>query len=155
MSEIKSLIQDVKIIKKNQIFDDRGKIMHMLRSDDSNFTKFGEIYFSVTYPGVVKAWHLHKEMTLNYSVVSGAIKFVFYDERVDSKTKGQIQEIFVSPENYSLIHVPPGIWNGFKCIGINQAIVANCSDIPHDQNEIQRIKPNDNSIPYDWKIDHR
>lgn len=54
MSEIKSLIQDVKIIKKNQIFDDRGKIMHMLRSDDSNFTKFGEIYFSFVNPKKLK-----------------------------------------------------------------------------------------------------
>ena len=106
--------------------------MHMMRNDSDIFTQFGEIYFSVTYPGVVKAWHLHKEMTLNYSVVSGAIKFVFYDERVDSKTKGQIQEIFVSPENYSLIHVPPGIWNGFKCVGNESSILANCSTIPHD-----------------------
>ena len=82
------MIEGIKIIPLKQIFDERGKVMHMMRNDSDIFTQFGEIYFSVTYPGVVKAWHLHKEMTLNYSVVSGAIKFVFYDEWVDSKTKG-------------------------------------------------------------------
>ena len=149
------MIEGIKIIPLKQIFDERGKVMHMMRNDSDIFTQFGEIYFSVTYPGVVKAWHLHKEMTLNYSVVSGAIKFVFYDERVDSKTKGQIQEIFVSPENYSLIHVPPGIWNGFKCVGNESSILANCSTIPHDQNEIIRKPFNDQNIPYSWDIKYK
>ena len=149
------MIEGIKIIPLKQIFDERGKVMHMMRNDSDIFTQFGEIYFSVTYPGVVKAWHLHKEMTLNYSVVSGAIKFVFYDERSDSKTKGQIQEIFVSPENYSLIHVPPGIWNGFKCVGNESSILANCSTIPHDQNEIIRKPFNDQNIPYSWDIKYK
>ena len=43
--------------------------MHMLRSDDRNFKHFGEIYFSQVYPKKIKAWHLHKKMTLNYVAV--------------------------------------------------------------------------------------
>ena len=82
------MIEGIKTIPLNQIFDERGKVMHMMRNDSELFSQFGEIYFSVTYPGVVKAWHLHKEMILNYAVVSGAIKFVFYDDREKSKTKG-------------------------------------------------------------------
>ena len=62
------MIEGVKIYPKKQIFDERGKIMHMLRKDDENFKKFGEIYFSVTYPNVVKAWHLHNKMTINYNL---------------------------------------------------------------------------------------
>ncbi len=149
------MIEGIKTIPLKQIFDERGKVMHMMRNDSELFSQFGEIYFSVTYPGVVKAWHLHKEMTLNYAVVSGAIKFVFYDDRAKSKTKGQIQEIFVSPENYSLIHVPPGIWNGFKSVGKDSSILANCSSIPHDQNEIIRKPFNDNEIPYTWDIKYK
>ena len=149
------MIEGIKIIPLNQIFDERGKVMHMMRNDSEIFNQFGEIYFSVTFPGVVKAWHLHKEMTLNYAVVSGAIKFVFYDDRVDSKTKGKIQEIFVSPENYSLIHIPPGIWNGFKSVGNDSSILANCSTIPHDQNEIIRKPFNDSKIPYTWDIKYK
>ena len=47
MTEIKSFIQGVEIIKKNQIVDDRGVILHMLRVDDKNYKKFGEIYFYI------------------------------------------------------------------------------------------------------------
>ena len=75
------MIEGVILTPLNQIFDERGKVMHMLSTRSSVFSKFGEIYFSCTYPGVVKAWHLHTEMTLNYAVVAGEIKFVLYDDR--------------------------------------------------------------------------
>ena len=39
------MIEGIKIIKKKVIIDDRGKILHMLRTDDQEFKKFGEIYF--------------------------------------------------------------------------------------------------------------
>ena len=70
------MINGVIISKRNQIIDERGKIMHMLRSDDPIYNKFGEIYFSCTFPGAIKAWHMHKKMTLNYAVISGKIKLV-------------------------------------------------------------------------------
>ena len=91
MTEIKSFIQGVEIIKKNQIVDDRGIILHMLRVDDKNYKKFGEIYFSTINPNKIKAWHFHKLMTLNYAVVHGSIKLVLYDDRDESKTKGTLQ----------------------------------------------------------------
>ena len=73
------MIDGVILTPLRQIFDERGKVMHMLREDSPVFSKFGEIYFSCTHPGVVKAWHLHKYMTLNYAVIHGEIKFVLYD----------------------------------------------------------------------------
>jgi dTDP-4-dehydrorhamnose 3,5-epimerase len=149
------MIDGVILTPLKQIFDERGKVMHMLRNDSNVFSKFGEIYFSCTYPGVVKAWHLHKEMTLNYAVVFGEVKIVLYDNRENSKTKGKLQEIFVSPENYMLVSVPPMIWNGFKCIGNLTAIVANCATLPHSPSELERMPPNDSRIPYDWALKHR
>ena len=149
------MINGVVITPLRQIFDERGKVMHMLREDSPVFLSFGEIYFSCTYPGVVKAWHLHKMMTLNYTVISGQIKFVLYDDRSDSSTRGQIQEIFISPENYMLVTVPPFIWNGFKCVGTTPSIVANCATLPHTPGEIERRSPEDPSIPYDWALVHR
>lgn len=149
------MIEGVKIVKKKQIIDERGKIMHMLRNDDKDFKKFGEIYFSCTFPGSIKAWHLHKKMTLNYAVVTGKIKLVLYDQRKTSRTYNKIQEIYMSTENYSLIIVPPMIWNGFKAIGNEPCIVANCSDIPHDTSEIIRKPYNDSFISYDWEIKHK
>ena len=147
------MIEGIKITPLKQIEDERGKVMHMLRNDSNNFVKFGEIYFSTVHPNKIKGWHLHKKMTLNYAVVFGEIKLVLHDSRPNSKTKGQIQEFLLSQSNYKLISVPPLIWNGFKGIGNKTAIVANCADLPHDKEEIERKLPFDSSIPYDWNED--
>lgn len=149
------MIDGVLIHSLMQIPDERGKIMHMLREDDAYFERFGEIYFSVVFPGVIKAWHLHAIMTLNYAVVSGTIKLVLYDDRPASSTKGELMELYLGDSNYALVKIPPGVWNGFKGIGITPAIVANCATHPHDPAEIQRLDPFHNHIPYDWALKHR
>lgn len=149
------MIDGVVVTPLRQIVDERGKVMHMLRADSPVFRQFGEIYFSSVYPGAIKAWHIHKAMTLNYAVPHGHIKFVLYDDRPASPTCGELQEIFLGPDNYCLVTVPPLVWNGFKGIGSEAAIVANCASIPHDPNEIERKPAFDASIPYDWKIQHR
>ncbi len=148
------MIQGVFIHPLKQIADDRGKVMHMLRRDDPWFERFGEIYFSLAFPGVIKGWHLHKEMTLNYAVIKGRIQLVLYDDREDSPTRNTLQEIFTGEDNYGLITIPPKIWNGFKAIGMEPALVANCATEPHDPSEIVRLEPFTDNIPYDWGVKH-
>ncbi len=148
------MIQGVDFHPLKQIPDERGRVMQMLRRDDPWFERFGEIYFSVVYPGVVKGWHLHKVMTLNYAVILGRIKLVLYDERKDSPTRGKLQEIFAGEDNYCLITVPPNVWNGFKGLGVEPAILANCATEPYDPSEIVRSDPVSDRIPYDWKLKH-
>ena len=149
------MIDGVIVTPLKQILDERGKIMHMLKATDTVFQSFGEIYFSWVEPGAVKAWHIHNEMVLNYAVPVGKIKFVMYDGRDDSPTKGEIQEIFLGPENYNLVTVPPKVWNGFKGVSAQPSMVANCASIPHSSEEIDRLDPSDASIPYSWDIVHR
>lgn len=149
------MIDGVIITPLRQISDERGKVMHMLKATDPVFKSFGEIYFSCIYPDAVKAWHIHKRMTLNYAVPHGLVKLVLYDDRVDSPTAGEVQEIFLGDDNYSLVTVPPLVWNGFKGIGSEMAIVANCASIPHDPSEIERRDPQDSSIPYDWALKNK
>lgn len=146
------MIDGVLITPLRQILDERGKVMHMLRRDAPHFQGFGEIYFSCVYPGAIKAWHLHRKMVLNYAVPQGRIKLVLYDDREGSSTRGEIQEIFLGIDQYCLVTIPPWVWNGFKGIGQETAIVANCATIPHDPDEIVRLDPFDASIPYDWQI---
>lgn len=147
-------INDVTIKPLKKIPDERGCIYHMLRSDDEIFEKFGEIYFSTANPGVIKAWHIHKEMTQNYAVIQGMIKLVLYDDRKNSQTKGTLMEIYIGEDNYSLVKIPAKVWTGFKCISTKPAIVANCATLPHDPNEIERISPFTDKIPYDWSLKH-
>ncbi len=149
------MISGVVVTPLKQIVDERGKVMHMLRVDAPVFKSFGEVYFSTVYPGAIKGWHIHRKMTLNCAVPHGHIKFVIYDDRADSATCGQLQELFVGPDHYCLVTIPPMVWHGYKGIGTEMAIVANCASIPHDPNEIDRKDPSDPSIPYDWALKHR
>lgn len=148
------MIDGVELHALRQIPDERGKIMHMLRADATHFQQFGEIYFSCVYPGAIKAWHIHRQMVLNYAVIVGHVKLVLYDDREESSTKGLVQELFVGESNYCLVTVPPLVWNGFKGVGDKMSIVANCATIPHDPEEIERLDPFSPRIPYMWEIKH-
>lgn len=147
------MIEGVIIKPLKKIPDERGAILHMLKRTDPEFREFGEIYFSTVYPQVIKGWHKHKKMTLNYAVISGMIKLVLYDDRKKSSTFGEIMEIYTGEEKYELIVIPPLVWNGYKGVGINPAIVANCATHPHDPSEMDRLDPLKNKkIPYDWEM---
>ena len=149
------MIDGVQVVPLRRIADERGTVMHMLRATDPHFKAFGEIYFSTVYRGVVKGWHRHREMTLNYACVFGRIKLVLYDERAGSPSQGELLEVFLGPDDYSLVVIPPGIWNGFKGMSDPWAIVANCATHPHDPSHSERLDPFENHIPYRWEVRHR
>lgn len=145
------MIEGVKICSRRVIPDDRGTVMHIMKAQDEEFKSFGEVYCSTIYPNVVKGWHMHKKMTLNYVVLKGNIKFVLYDNRPDSPTYKELQEIYIGEKNYVMVTVPPFVWNAFKCIGQKEAYIINFTDIPHDPDEIVRMDPHRNDvIKYDW-----
>lgn len=148
----KGPIEGVKVIPLKKIADERGTIFHMLRSSDPHFKKFGEIYFSKIYQGVVKGWHTHNTITLNYCCVAGMIKLALFDSRKNSPSFGNVMEIFMGEDNYCLVQIPVGVTNGHKGI-TDWALLASCPDLPHDQlpkGEMERIDPHQNDIPYKW-----
>ena len=145
------MIHDVKITPLKIISDNRGKVMHMLRTDSQVFEKFGEIYFSTIYHQSIKGWHLHKESVLNYVCIKGKVKLVLFDNRKESSTKGVYQELILSPEDYFLVTIPPNIWNGFKGLDRAESIIANCLTLPHNEREMLRKDPFDKSFNYKWE----
>lgn len=127
----------------------------MLKATDPHFQQFGEIYFSTAYKGIVKGWHRHREMTLNYACVFGRIKLVLYDERDGSPTKGNLMEVFLGTDNHSLVIIPPEVWSGYKGMSEPFAMVANCCTHPHDPSRSTRLDPFGDQIPYDWNVKHQ
>jgi dTDP-4-dehydrorhamnose 3,5-epimerase len=150
VSEIAGLV----VTPLRRIPDERGAVFHMLRDDSPVFERFGEIYFSTVYPGAIKGWHLHRKMTLNYAVPFGMIKLVCYDDRPDSPTHGNVTELHIGDLNYCLVTIPPLIWNGFKGTATHPALVANCATVHHSPDEIERLDPFSERIPYDWALRH-
>ena len=144
------MIHDVKITPLKILSDSRGSVMHMMRNDSKIFKSFGEIYFSTIFKDSIKAWHLHKESTLNYVCIKGAVKLVLFDERPESPTKGKYQEINLSPKNYFLVTIPPNIWNGFKGLHDPESIIANCLSLPHNEKEMVRKNHSDQKFNFKW-----
>lgn len=134
-----------------QIRDERGAVFHFLRSDSSNFKNFGEAYFSIVNPSVIKGWKIHTKIYQNFCVPYGAIKFVVYDDRENSPTKGVIQEVILDNHlNYFLLSMPPGLWYSFKCISKESSIISNIIDMPHTPDESKSIPLINKEIPYEW-----
>jgi dTDP-4-dehydrorhamnose 3,5-epimerase len=152
MIEEEKMIEGVKLKELEVIPDERGRLMEILRSDDEIFQKFGQLYLTTAYPGVVKAWHYHKEQTDNFCVVKGMMKVVVYDERQGSPTKGEVNEFFMGEHNPSVLHIPKLLWHGFKCISDTEAICLNCPTeaFNHQQPDEYRADPHQSHIPYDW-----
>lgn len=145
-------IDGVKVKPLRLIPDDRGWLMEILRADESDlFTKFGQVYISATYPGVVKAWHYHQRQTDNFICITGTVKLVLVDTRDGSPTKGAVNEFFVGAENKMLVQVPALVYHGWKCISTDMAMVLNLPTEPysHEQPDEYRLEPH-GTLPYDW-----
>jgi len=126
-----------------------------LRCDDKDFfTKFGQVYATTVYPGVVKGWHYHKKQTDNFIVIKGMVKVVLYDARKRSPTYKQINEFFMGEHNLSMIQIPPLVYHGFKGTGTEEAIIICCPTEPFNYKNPDefRISPRSKKVPYDWAL---
>lgn len=146
------LIDGVRTKTLRVLADERGRLMEILRADDELFQKFGQVYLTSAYPGVVKAWHYHRVQTDNFAVVRGMMKVVLYDAREDSPTQGEVNEFFIGDWNPLLVHIPAGVYHGFKCISEQEAIVINTSTevYNYSQPDEYRVDAHSPDVPYDW-----
>lgn len=147
------MIYGVIIKKLKVIADERGRLMEILRCDDNFFEKFGQVYMTTAYPGVVKGWHYHKKQYDNMAVVKGMMKIVLYDSRKESATFGEVNEIFAGIHNPVLVQIPPFVYHGFKCISEDEAIVVNTPTEEYNYQEPDefRLPAHENDIPYKWE----
>ena len=134
--------------------DERGRLMEILRSDDDGFVRFGQVYLSVTRPGVVKAWHLHRVQDDNFACLKGMVKLVLYDDREGSPSRGTVKEWFIGDHHQRLVRVPAGVYHGWKCVSEEEALVLNvCTEVyNYEAPDEQRAEWNSPDIPYDWDI---
>jgi dTDP-4-dehydrorhamnose 3,5-epimerase len=148
----KRLIAGVQVKQLRVMPDERGRLMEMLRSDDPLFKKFGQVYMTTAYPGVVKAWHYHKKQWDHFVCVRGMMKVVLFDSREDSPTRGEINEFFIGEHNPIMVQIPPLVYHGFKCVSDYEAIVINTPTEVYDYQSPDefRAPAHGGDIPYDW-----
>ncbi|HVN25683.1 MAG TPA: dTDP-4-dehydrorhamnose 3,5-epimerase family protein [Syntrophorhabdales bacterium] len=147
------MIDGVAVKSLKVVPDERGRLMEILRCDEEIFTKFGQVYMTTTYPGVVKAWHYHEKQDDFITCVKGMLKLVLFDDRSDSPTRGEINEFFIGDHKATLVKVPRKVYHGWKCISEQEAIVVNAPTEPYNSAHPDefRLDPHNNNIPYRWE----
>jgi dTDP-4-dehydrorhamnose 3,5-epimerase len=125
-----------------------GNVLHAIKKSDEGYSGFGEAYFSTIEPNAIKAWKRHREMTLNLLVPIGEVRFVIYDDRPNSQSRGLFQQLVLSQDNYKRLTIPPQLWLGFQGIGTVQSMLINIANVQHDPMEIDRKSLD--SIPFNW-----
>lgn len=151
------LIDGLKVKQLKPNCDERGRVMELLRSDWGEFVKFGQVYMTTAYPGVVKAWHYHKKQTDTFICIKGMMKVVVYDSRPKSKTRGGINEFCVGEHNPQLIQIPRDVYHGFKCVSENEAIIINIptETFNYKEPDEYRLPAHTKKIPYLWGREDR
>jgi dTDP-4-dehydrorhamnose 3,5-epimerase len=146
-----SIIEGVVLTPLKQIKDERGAVFHVMKNNSETFYSFGEAYFSKINKKVVKGWKSHKEMKQNFCVPYGKLKLVLFDNRINSNTRGVINEIILSDDkNYIRVTIPENIWYSFKCLSYDYCLLLNIANIKHKKNESVQMDLNNNIIPYTW-----
>jgi len=148
------MIEGVKVKGLRFIPDERGYLMEILRSDWTEYERFGQVYVTAAYPGVVKGWHYHKLQTDHFVCVHGMAKVVLYDRREDSPTFGEVNEFFIGERNPCLIKIPPCVVHGFKGVGQDVALIVNVPTelYDYDDPDEHRLPYDTDEIPYDWGL---
>ncbi|MBM3394570.1 MAG: dTDP-4-dehydrorhamnose 3,5-epimerase [Betaproteobacteria bacterium] len=121
-----------------------GDVLHALKATEEDYRGFGEAYFSMVNAGAVKAWKMHRRMTLNLVAPIGEVRFVFFS--ADGNTQ---REITIGAANYARLTVPPGIWFGFQGLAVPYSVVLNVADMPHDPDEV--VRKSVEEFTCDWK----
>ena len=145
-------IAGVKVRPLQVLPDERGWLVEIVRSDEPELVaKFGQVYVSATYPGVVKAWHFHRRQIDTFACIAGMVKLVLVDTRANSPTRGAINEFFIGSQNPMLVQVPNLVYHGWKCISLEPSLVVNVTNEPynHSDPDEQRLEPH-GTLPYDW-----
>lgn len=137
--------------------DDRGYLAELLRSDEKIFSGFGQANVTLTYPGIVKAWHYHRLQDDLWACVSGMIRVGLYDLREGSETFGQTAELYLGDYSPQLVKIPIGVAHGYTVLGSAPAILIYFVTKPYDreQPDEYRIPWDSPDIPFDWSVQNR
>jgi len=143
------IVTDLRVIP-----DDRGMLMEMMRADSPGYQKFGQVYVTLVYPGVVKGWHYHKKQVDNFVCLSGMAKVALFDDRDGSPTKGETNTFVIGWQRQRRITIPNGVYHGFTAVGTEPALICNTPSEMYDYDNPDEFRRpfDDPGIGYDWSV---
>ncbi len=151
------MIEGVVVKQLRPNTDGRGYLMELLRKDDEFFTRFGQCYVSLNYPGVVRAWHYHKKQDDHFVVVKGMCRVGLYDMREGSRTRGEVNDFYLGEHNNILLRIPIGVAHGYKTMGTEPSLLINFPTELYNRDEPDefRFPWNTDQIPFNWDVEFK
>jgi dTDP-4-dehydrorhamnose 3,5-epimerase len=157
------MLPGVRIQDLKKIVDERGFFGEIMRQDWKDLLGDDSIVqanLSLSYPGMIRAWHRHSRGQVDYFIVlRGSIKICAYDDKQGSPSNGQLDEIVTSEENFQVVRIPGFYWHGTKALGDKPSLTVYCVNRFYDfkNPDEERRAWNDPNIidpktskPFDW-----
>ena len=139
------------LIKLDKFVDSRGwsvndvylEVRKRIRRHDTPY--YDEVISPLSYqinyshinPGIVKAWHRHKNQDDYFFVVHGMAQVGVY-----SKKDGP-QKFFIGEHNPALVHIRAGEWHGLTPLGTEP-----CGLLYYVTNEYDPKRPDEERAPW-------
>ena len=145
----------VKTLKKH--CEDRGFFAEVLRDDEGLLEKFGQLSWSMSYPGVIKAFHYHEHQADLWFFPVGEAQVVLHDLRIDSPTYKETNVFYMGENNPILLVIPKGVAHGYRVLGDKSAMIVYCTTKSYDASnpDEKRIPWNDEAIGFSWETKNR
>lgn len=139
--------------------DDRGHFLEVQRMGHGLAAAFPvdstQVSATMTYSGVVKAFHYHCHQYDCWTVVKGMLQVALADLRLHSPTFGQRNTIYCGDKRPWQVLIPPGVAHGYKVIGSESAVLVYVTSRFYDPADERRIPFNDEALNYDWETQYK
>lgn len=149
------MIEGVQFIPLTAHVDDRGYLIEILRSTDTHFTTFGQVYL-VGNParGTIRAFHKHEVLWDWFFISRGSAKFILRDDRSASQTYGETTTYVISERNPALLVVPPGVYHGWMSLEDHTQLISTASEVYNREHPDEfRVSPD--SFGVEWVVKGR
>lgn len=121
-----------------QFTDERGFFTEIMRTDwrDVFQDEIVQANMSITYPGIVRAWHKHERGQVDHFLAAnGALKICAYDDETQ-----ELDEIISSGENLQVVRIPGHYWHGFKSVGDERGMLVYFVNKLYDHKEPDEVR---------------
>lgn len=149
------MIADVQLKPLVTHADDRGYFQEIFREDDPFFTRFGQSSYSITYPGIIKAWHWHQQQDDIWYILGGMAQVGLHDLREDSPTRGQTDVFYLGEHNRQALFIPHGVAHGYRVLGVQPVALVYYTTYTYNPADELRIPWDDPRIGFDWTTKNR
>ena len=139
--------------------DDRGYFAEIIRIGQGMAGDFPtsstQVSTALSYPGSIKAFHIHREQTDFWVPVNGMFQVALVDLRPESRTFGLRNTLYVGALRPWQVLIPPGVGHGYKVIGVDPAMLVYVTNRTYNPEDEGRIPHDEPGINYDWELQHK